>query len=110
MKIKDISPEKFNIKNWENLFNIYEDDEGNKFFNMANSIQIDDDINPIFYDLYSANEYDNLLHISHKFYDDVNLWWIIAYANDLVNPFDLGDKDLKILKKSVVAQIINSLV
>lgn len=103
-------PEKFNVKDWDNIFNIYQDDSGNAFYNLANSLIIDDDINPIFYDEYHANEYDNLYHISHEFYDDVALWWIIAYANDLVNPFDLENKTLKILKKPIANQIINSLI
>lgn len=110
MKNKNLMPEKFNIKEWDNIFNIHQDDAGNAFYNLANSLIIDDDINPIFYDEYSSNEYDNLYHISHKFYDDVTLWWFIAYANDLVNPFDLENKKLKILKKSIVNQIINSLI
>jgi len=110
MKNKNLMPEKFNIKDWDNLFNIYKDESDNYFYNLSNSLIIDDEINPVFYDEYHSTEYDNLYHISHKFYDDVNLWWIIAYANDLVNPFDLENKSLKILKKPVVNQIINSLI
>lgn len=27
--------------------------------------------------------------IAHKYYDDVNLWWIIAEANNITNPLRL---------------------
>lgn len=107
MKLKNLVPESFNSTQWVNLFNIYKDSKDSYYFNLFNSLQIaDTDINPIYFENYYTTEKDNLFHISHKFYDTVNLWWIIAYINKLKDPFFIEGQNLKILKKEVVGQIL----
>lgn len=107
MKLKNLAPETFNSTQWINLFNVYKDSEDNYFFNLFNSLQIsDDEINPIYFDEYLANETDNLFHISQKKYDTIHLWWLIGYINKIYDPFFIEGKTLKILKSDIVGQIL----
>lgn len=107
MKLKNLNPQSFNPSQWINLFNIYQDNNGNYFFNLFNSLQLkDDDINPVYYDEYYATDSDNLFHLSHKFYGNLQLWWIIAEVNKVNDPFFIEDQKLKILKPEIVSQII----
>lgn len=107
MKLKNLIPQSFNSSQWINLFNIYVDQKGNYFFNLYNSLQLkDDEINPIYYDEYYTTESDNLFHLSHKNYGTIDLWWVVAYANRLTDPFFIEGKTLKILKPEIVSQIL----
>lgn len=111
MKLKNLIPESFNSTQWVNLFNIYKDSNDSYFFNLYNSLQIsDEEINPVYFENYHTTAKDNLFHISYKFYDTVNLWWIIAYINKLSDPFFIEGKNLKILKKEVVGQILETVL
>lgn len=111
MKLKTLIPETFSSTQWCNLFNLYKDKNASYFFNFFNSIQIPDgDMNTVYFDKYHANSNDNLFHISDRFYGTIDLWWMIAYANRIQDPFFIEGLDLKILKKAVVEQIINHIL
>ena len=39
--------------------------------------------------VYTIKDGDTLTNIAFKFYDEPNLWFLIADANEIINPFDL---------------------
>lgn len=110
MKYRNLFPEKFNIKAWENLFNIYQDASGRYFFNLKNTIQFKNGINPAFCFKYVGKSTDNLFHLSYKFYGTIDLWWVIGYTNNLIDPFTLDGKDLNILNKEIVGGLVNQIL
>lgn len=107
MKLKNLIPSSFDATQWTNLFNIYQDKDGKYFFNLVNSVQLkDEEINPIYFETHYGTESDNLFHLSHRYYDTISLWWLIAYVNKLDDPFFLEGKTLRIFKPEVVGQIL----
>ena len=64
------------------------------------------------YELYEQSYDDNIDTISEKYYGNDGLWWVIALANDINNPFEetqvLGK--LKILNQGYIYQILRDLM
>lgn len=94
-----------------NIFKTYIDEDGVLFYNYYNSINISGDIDPVLYDEIYVNESDDWYSLSYKHYNTTYLWWVILIANNINNPLEFldGPKKIKILKPSVVTQILSQL-
>ena len=60
----------------------------------------------------SENEVGRLDNLAYKFYGNVNLWWVIAYANNIKNSFeDMSPGDVLQIPdiQAVEARIVNSM-
>lgn len=57
-------------------------------------IQHNNDINDT---LYTVSQGDNLSKIAYKFYKVPRYWFIIADANDIINPLDINIGDIIII-------------
>ena len=45
---------------------------------------------------YEEDTPKNLDYLAKKHYDDVNYWWIIALYNDIIDPFNVPNKIIKL--------------
>ena len=104
--IPDIK-EKIFFQNYENLFNVY-DIDGEYYYNILRKINIPTDISTDYYSEYLVKPGDTWTLLAYTFYDDVRLWWIICYGNNIQNPLgfpEIGTK-LKMLNNDIVQTIL----
>lgn len=100
-----------NPYDYSRIFNLYEDDDGQLYFNLLSDISIDGAIDPNFYTEIFYNSEQNWYDLSFEYYGTTRLWWIILVANNIINPFtdiQTGDR-IKILKKNIVTDILAEL-
>lgn len=96
----------------DNIFNVYKDSNGFYFYNMFNSIHIDDDISPTLYKEHVFSEGDYWTKLANNYYGNQKLWWVILAANNINNPLDLPEPGtkLKILNDAVVSHILSQII
>jgi len=97
---------------YENIFNIYTDEEKRYFYNLIQSIAFPDNLLDSFFDSYVISPNDSWSFISYKNYDTIDLWWVITLANNILNPLEpLNSGDvIKIPKAQVVREILNQMI
>lgn len=97
----------------ENMFTVKEDQDGFTYYDLTDTVYINpNELSPILFSEHSVSIGDNFYSLSRRYYDNTNLWWIIATVNRIDNPFDLqtmvGDT-IKIPIKSLVSEILSVL-
>lgn len=97
-----------NPYDYAQIFNLYEDENSQLYFNLLNDISIDGDIDPSLYDEIFYNSEENWYDLSYRYYGTTRLWWMILISNNIVNPFEdikTGDR-IKIIKKNIISDIL----
>lgn len=86
---KEIIGQRLNNFSQLQKFNILVEDE-EYFFNIFRSYTISDNVksNVNYISLHYVDHDDWWENISYKYYENENLWWIVAMTNDIVNPFE----------------------
>ena len=75
--------------NMANIFNTYTDDAtGQQYYNLYNTINIDGGIDSALYSIHIFSEGEDFYSLSQKYYNDIQLWWLILISNNIFNPFD----------------------
>lgn len=84
------------------------DDGSPIYFETQNQITIPESTDDIYHTVNSSQE-NRLDILALKYYNNASFWWIIAQANDIIDPFSvkLGTV-LRIPKLSVVSRTIGS--
>jgi len=95
---------------YENFLNIY-DDNGYKFYNLLKSINIFPANNSEVEESYNVQYHDTWHNISYKYYNTMDLWWLVCEYNQIKNPVVMPEAgtQIKILKASYVFPIISEL-
>ena len=96
---------------YENFFNIYTDNNLNKFYNILKSIEVFPSDNTDAEVIYYTTYIDTWHLISYKVYNTMDLWWLICTYNQIQNPVtrpEPGTK-LKILKSEYVSVVLSEL-
>lgn len=64
--------------------------EGDHFFNIFEGYRISEDVkdDEDYISYYSVDYGDWWDTIAYKYYENENLWWIVAMTNDVINPFE----------------------
>lgn len=113
MKRNDITDikEKIFFQNYENLFNVYETDDGDYYYNITRKVNIPDDLSPQLFQLYIVVKGDTWTGLAHRFYGDVRLWWVICATNQIANPLSLPEAGqmLKVLGSDMVQPILSKI-
>jgi hypothetical protein len=99
------------VENYENIFNLYQDNNKNYFYNLLQTIQIPTSLPEGYFDTYTVGYQDTWPFISYKIYQTPNLWWIITQANDIINPTATPKPGtvLKIFKPGIVKAILEQI-
>lgn len=96
----------------ENLFKVYKNNTDKYFYNLLNTTNIPDDVNPAFYTTYTVPS-NNIpwTYISYVNYGTPELWWLICSTNKINNPINFipAGTTLKILAPAVVSDILASI-
>jgi len=96
---------------YENFFNIYNDNNDFKFYNLLRAINLFPANNSDVEDSYYTTYNDTWHLISHKYYNTMDLWWLVCSYNQIQNPVKMPENgtELKILKAKYVSSIISEL-
>lgn len=99
---------KLNKENFENIFNVYQNEDGVYYYNLLNNIVFPQNLPDSFFTLYSIQPGDTWPYISYKVYDTPNLWWVILLANNIDNPTTplIMGQTIKIPITDVVREIL----
>ena len=113
MKISDIknTSVKLTSDNYENIFNIYQDESSFYYYNLLRKVDFPLDLSTTVYDVYVTQPSDTYPTISYKFYKSVVLWWVICAVNQIDNPVEqpVAGTVLKIVKPVFVSSILTKM-
>jgi hypothetical protein len=100
-----------NDENYEQIFNVYQDDKGYYFYNLLQSVAIPNNLPPGFYNRYNVVYGDTWPYISYKNYNTPNLWWVIVNVNGIQDPTSIPapGTSIYILKPNLVSNILNQI-
>lgn len=87
MKQFEITNFKTSYNDLGNLFNVYQDADGNYSYSINRTLNLDTtQMYDGFYNIYELEEDLFLTTLSYKFYKTIDLWWLICKANGIVDP------------------------
>jgi len=111
MKKKDIPEINTSLFKFENYFNVYENESGIRFFNLLKNISIFPAENSEAEEEYTTTYTDTWYSIAYKYYNNLNLWWIICLYNKEINPFKQlkSNTSIKLLKPQYVSLVLSEL-
>lgn len=101
-----------NEYNLERVFNLYKRSGGKHYFyNLLRKIDYPKDLASWSYNMYMTTPGDTWTLISHKHYNQIELWWLIAGINqidDTFTPIQTGT-ELKIPTPDYTRQILDDI-
>ncbi len=96
-----------------NLFNLYSPGDGEFYFNINRTVFIKGMDNPLagVYNQYMVQEGDQWTTIAFKFYNTIELWWIICKFNQVYDATAIPTPGtiIKIPTENVVQTVVNGL-
>lgn len=98
-------------ENYENIFNVYTDEEDRYFYNLLQTVVIPSNLPENFYDNYVITYGDTWPFISYKIYNTPNLWWLITSVNNIDNPTIQPEisTQIKVLKTRYASLILSQI-
>jgi hypothetical protein len=110
LPIKNTNKNKSYFK-YENFFNMYQDNDGFLFYNILKNINILPAKETSIEDDYITLPRDTWINIAYKYYDDVDLWWLVCEYNQIKEPLKIPEPGtkLKLLKPEFVVPVLNEL-
>lgn len=102
---------KLSLYRYENFFNIYEDENKIRFYNLLKSINILPANDSSIETEYIVRPNDTWVYISYKVYNTMDLWWLVCEYNQIKDATKKPEtgKKIKILKKELVWPVISEL-
>ena len=95
------------------LFNILQDEDGNKLQNVWRSYSLNEAVTDqtVFYDTYQMESMEWWENISYQFYNTPTLWWVLCIMNNVQNPFEELEpgQETKILRGNYLYQLIKEM-
>lgn len=100
-----------NTSNIEHGLNIYEDKDGRPFFNLLATRAFPTEMAPYSYGIHVTDGRKTLQNLAWDYYQSTRLWWVIAEANHIANPFDILKPGirLKIPNAKTISDILNEM-
>lgn len=102
---------KLQTENYENIFNVYQQESGLYYYNLIQTIVFPTNLPKGFFDTYEIGYGDSWPYISYKTYNTPNLWWIILLANQISDPTNNPTPGslLLIPKTEVVKEVLSQI-
>lgn len=100
---------------YENIFRVYATENTNQsnqvYFNLLNSVYLPNPLTPNTYYTITLNRSTPWTVISFDEYRTMDLWWLIALANNIFNPTTMppAGTTLRIIKPQFVSIILDSI-
>ena len=101
---------KINSYYFENYLNVYKDEDF-YFYNISDSINIEEVTNPEYFYFYRVLGTKAWTHVSYDVYNTIHLWWLICLINGINNPVEFPEngKLLKILKVEYLRSVLDEI-
>lgn len=113
MKQTDIPNFEVDPNDFATLFNVYEQENGDYYFNMLRTINFlnTDNMSPAYYFTYMVEDGDTWPLIAYAFYGNTTIWWIICKFNNIQNPIDFPKPGtiLKMPNQDLIDSILNDI-
>ena len=89
-----------------NSFNIFQDEDSNKYMNIFRCFNIDISINA--YNMHPLDYEDTWDLLSYNYYKTCSFWWTIPLINKIENPFEMpaAGTNIKILKSELLYELL----
>ena len=102
---------KLDTENLENVFNVYQEENGLYYYNLLQTIIFPKDLPKALFSSYTISYGDTWPYISFKVFQTPNLWWLILLANGIDNPLFplIPGTELKIPVIEVVRQVLSEI-
>ena len=109
--INDKSISKLDAQNLENLFSVYQLNDGSYFYNMTRTTNFPTDLDPRLFFEYVVITKDVWPTIAWKHYKDVRLWWLVCAVNNVIDATSLPKPGtvLKMLRADVVRSVLSEI-
>ena len=103
---------KLKNSNFENALKVLQDANGFYYYNLLETLAFPDNLPDIYFVDYVVSYDDTWPFISYKVYNDITLWWIIAFANKVINPINYlqPGKIIKIPTTEIASEILTQIV
>jgi hypothetical protein len=111
MKHNDIQDlDKINVENMENIFNVYQDENGMYFYNLLQTITFPENL-PLNLFAYTVGYGDSWPLIAHRTLKTTGLWWMVCLVNNIINPViaPTPGETIKIPIPAVVKEILTQM-
>ena len=96
-----------------NTYAVMEDEDKIQFLNIFRSYIVTDEVktNSFLFEYYQVDGEEFFDDIASKLYGSPNLWWVVAFFNDTVNPFEGLEEgqSLKILRGTVLYSVFDGI-
>jgi nucleoid-associated protein YgaU len=93
--VESIKKSDINLKRSDmaNMFNAYFDENGDSVFYMGRTLEFGNltQLNEKYVIKHIWKDEDTWYKLAYQYYSDSKLWWIIAKANEIKNPFNIPD-------------------
>lgn len=110
MKLNDIKNKTIEVtsENYENIFNIYTDENDFYYFDILKKVDFPEDLDPAVYDYYMTVGDETYPYIAYKAYKNVKLWWLICAVNEIDDPTEQPRAGtlLKLIKPDYVKLVL----
>ena len=106
------NPAKLSSYRFENFFKVYEDTDYKwLFYNILKNISIFPANDPSVEDDYVIQGHDTWVYISYKYYNTMDLWWLVCEYNGITNPTEFPEtgSTIKLLKSNYVYSVLSEL-
>lgn len=102
---------RLDIEHLENIFNVYQDQNGMYFYNLLQTVVFPTDLPDNLFESYAIRFGDTWPYISYKKYKTPNLWWVILLANNIQDPTKplVHGNVIRIPIKTVVTEILTQI-
>jgi hypothetical protein len=113
MKHNDIEDlPKINAENMENIFNVYQDEDGMYFYNLLQTITFPPNLPLNLFTPYTIGPQESWPLIAYKTLKNTGLWWMICLVNNIQNPVTppIAGQVLKIPKSMLAREILTQMV
>lgn len=108
-QIQDL--ERLREENFENIFNVYQDQDGMYFYNLLQTVVFPQDLPASLFTTYTVAYGDTWPFISFKTLKSPNLWWMLLLANNIQNPLEplVNGTQIRVPIDSVVREVISQI-
>jgi hypothetical protein len=100
-------------ENYENMFNVYQTDTTDKmyYYNLLQTLSFPPNLPEVLFTSYNIVPGDTWPYISYKNYSTPNLWWIILYANQIMDATKMPNpgSTIRIPKSQIVSEILTQI-
>lgn len=96
---------------YENFFNLYQLQDGNYFYNLLASVNIFPATDSSLEDAHIVKPQETWVYLSYKYYNTMDLWWLVCAYNQVINPTKMPEvgTTIKFLKSNYVGLILEEL-